>query len=84
MLDSEKQKDASDAVWHNHVVKLGKVELCGENPGVIDITFESPGDVDMKKQGLVMVDVPASFTGKHSLTNEKIAFDLGMNIQKVV
>lgn len=84
VLDSEKQKDASDAVWHNHVVKLGKVELCGENPGVIDITFESPGEVKMQKQGLVMVDVPASFTGKHSLTNEKIAFDSGLNVQKVV
>lgn len=84
VLDSEKQKDASDAVWHNHMVKLGKVELCGENPGVIDITFESPGNVDMKKQGLVMADVPASFSGKHSLTNAKIAFDPGVNIQKVV
>lgn len=84
VLDSEKQKDASDPVWHNHMVKLGKVELCGENPGVIDITFESPGEVKMKKQGLVMADVPASFNGKHSLTNNKIAFDSGLDVQKVV
>lgn len=84
VLDSEKQKDASDAIWHNHMVKLGKVELCGENPGVIDITFESPGEVKMKKQGLIMVDVPASFAGKHSLTNQKITFDSGLDVQKVV
>lgn len=84
VLDSEKQKDASDAVWHNHMVKLGKVELCGENPGVIDITFESPGEVKMKKQGLVMVDVPASFTGKHSLTNQEITFNSGIDVEKVV
>lgn len=84
VLDSEKQKDASDPVWHNHMVKLGEVAICGENPGVIDITFESPGEVKLKKQGLIITDAPSSFTGKHSLTNKEISFASGTDIKKVV
>ena len=84
VLDSEMQKDASDPVWHNHIVRLGEVSLCGENPGVIDITFESPGDIAVKNSGLVMAKVPAEFNGTHSLTNKKIIFAPGTDIQKVV
>lgn len=84
VLDSEKQKDAADPVWHNHMVKLGEVAICVANPGVIDITFESPGEIKLKNQGLIIADAPSSFTGKHSLTNKEISFAPGTNIQKVV
>ncbi|USN87802.1 MAG: hypothetical protein H6779_05400 [Candidatus Nomurabacteria bacterium] len=84
VLDSETQKDASDPVWHNHIVRLGEVALCGENPGVIDITFESPGDVTVKERGLVVAKVPASFSGTHSLTSQKISFAPGTDVKGVV
>lgn len=84
VLDSEKQKDAADPVWHNHMVKLGEVAICGENPGVIDITFESPGEVKLKNQALIIADAPSIFTGKHSLTNKEISFAHGTNVEKVV
>jgi len=84
LLDSEIQKDASDAVWHNHLVKLGEVSVCGDEPGVIDITFESPGESKMKERGLIMVDLPKSFTGTHSLNQETISFAPGNDVQSVV
>ncbi|MEZ4104375.1 MAG: hypothetical protein R3B60_03755 [Candidatus Paceibacterota bacterium] len=84
VLDSEMQKDASDPIWHNHIVRLGEVAMCGENPGVVDITFESPGDIEVKEQGVVMAEVPAMFSGTHSLSKEKISFAPGTDVQGVV
>jgi hypothetical protein len=84
VYDSEVQKDASDPVWHNHIVKLGAVELCGENPGVIDISFESPGDITVKNDGLVMVNIPETFAGTHSLTGNNLSFAPGTDVQGVV
>ncbi len=84
VLDSEMQKDASDPVWHNHVVKLGEVAFCGEDPGVIDITFESPGSVEVDNDKLVMVDVPASFVGTHSLDQSSLTFSHGTEVKSVV
>lgn len=84
VLDSELQKDASDPVWHNHIVKLGEVPMCGQNPGVIDITFESPGEVTVNERALRMAEVPATFDGTHSLTKKRITFAPGTDIQKVV
>lgn len=84
VLDSQLQKDASDPVWHNHMVKLGEVQLCGKDPGVIDITFESPGGLEVSEGGLVIVDAPADFSGVHSLSKKKLNFAPGTDIQKVV
>lgn len=84
VLDSIHQKDTSDPVWHNHFVKLGPVNLCGEDPGVIDITWESPGDITVDGKTLKVLDAPSEFTGTHSLTKSKIAFTSGTDVQKVV
>jgi len=84
LLDSEVQKDASDPVWHNHLVKLGAAPACGDDPGVIDITFESPGKSTVKESGLIMLDLPPSFTGTHSLNQETISFAPGIDVQSVV
>lgn len=84
VLDSETQDDANDPIWHNHIVKLGSVPQCGENPGVIDITFEEPGDVKINNTELAITDAPAVFSGTHSLTKEKLNFIPGTNLQKVV
>jgi hypothetical protein len=45
ILDSEAQSFIEDPVWHNHFVKLGDVEQCEEDQGIIDITWQSPGVV---------------------------------------
>lgn len=84
VLDSELQKDSNDPVWHNHIVKLGEVALCGENPGVIDITFESPGSIKVSDGGVVMANLPESFSGTHSLSKETVTFAPGTDIQKLV
>ena len=84
VLDSELQSDASDPVWHNHVVKLGEVALCGEDPGVVDISFESPGEVEVEDGQLVMVDVPATFEGTHSLNQSSLTFNHGTDVKSVV
>lgn len=84
VLDSELQVNADDPVWHNHIVRLGEVELCGENPGVVDISFESPGDILVNTGGLVMVNIPETFEGTHSLTNDRMSFTPGTKVQGVV
>ncbi len=44
VLDSELQSGANDPIFHNHYVILGpNPSKCGNNPSVIDITFDSPG-----------------------------------------
>ncbi|HJU95454.1 MAG TPA: hypothetical protein VJ643_05420, partial [Nitrososphaera sp.] len=45
VLDSEEQSTIEDSIWHNHFVRLGNVEQCGGDQGVIDITWQSPGEV---------------------------------------
>ena len=77
VLDSVAQNnDASNPVFHNHYVALQNsqlddngTELC---PGleVRDITFEEPGDVNVKSNKATMVNVPLEFEGTHSLFPE--------------
>src|SRR5215211_3062696 len=45
VLDSEEQNYILDPTWHNHFVRLGEVAECGEDQGVVDITWQSPGEV---------------------------------------
>src|ERR671919_1334200 len=45
VLDSEEQRFIEDPIWHTHLVRLEDVEHCGEDQGVIDITWQSPGQV---------------------------------------
>jgi len=84
LLDSEMQKDAADPVWHNHLVKLGEVAVCGDNPGVLDITFESPGEVLVKESELSLIDIPANFNGTHSLNQTRLSFAQGTEVKSVV
>jgi hypothetical protein len=83
--DSEVQDDASDPVFHNHYVKLatGLSGLC-EGPEVADLTFESPGDVDVLAKLVRMLNLPFSFSGTSALTNEPLTITPGGNVENVV
>ena len=78
LLDSESQRFIEDPVWHNHFVRLGDVEQCGEDRGVIDITWQSPGEVGIDDNIATISDVPTGeFEGRHSMTGESLSIILG-------
>ena len=87
VLDSEDQSFIEDPSWHNHFVKLGDdVEQCGEDQGVIDITWQSPGEVEINNDnGARISDVPTGeFEGGHSITGEDLSMTLGEDVSNVV
>ena len=83
--DSEVQDDASDPVFHNHYVELatGLSGLC-EGAEVADLTFESPGDVNVLRRFVLMHDLPFSFSGTSALTDEPLTITPGGNVEDVV
>ncbi len=79
VLDSEAQANAADPVFHNHYVALQDaqgIDGTGLCPGleIRDITYEEPGDVNVKSNKATMVDVPLIFEGTHSLSGADISF----------
>jgi len=78
LLDSESQRFIEDPVWHNHFMRLGDVEQCGEDRGVIAITWQSPGEVGIDDNIATISDVPTGeFEGRHSMTGESLSITLG-------
>jgi hypothetical protein len=86
VLDSEEQNYILDPTWHNHFVRLGDdVEQCGEDQGVIDITWQSPGEVRINDNRARISDVPTEeFEGWHSITGEDLSMTLGEDVSNVV
>ena len=84
VLDSAIQKNANDPVWHNHFVKLASQGACGGGPGVVDITFESPGKVNVNGNSIQLRDIPSTFTGTNALTGLPTTITPGTNVQNVV
>jgi hypothetical protein len=85
VLDSEEQNYILDPTWHNHFVRLGDVEQCKENPGVVDITWQSPGEVGINDNIARISDVPTDeFEGWHSITGEELSMTLGEDVSNVV
>jgi hypothetical protein len=85
VLDSEEQNYILDPTWHNHFVRLGDVEQCKENPGVVDITWQSPGEVGINDNIARIRDVPTDeFEGWHSITGEELSMTLGEDVSNVV
>jgi hypothetical protein len=85
VLDSEEQDYILDPTWHNHLVRLGDVEQCKEDPGVIDITWQSPGEVEINDNNAEISDVPTDeFQGWHSITGEDLSMTLGEDVSNVV
>jgi hypothetical protein len=85
VMDSEAQRFIEDPVWHNHFVKLGHVEQCDEDQGVINITWQSPGVVTIDDNTAKINDVPTDeFEGWHSITGEPLLMMLGDDVSDVI
>ena len=79
------QRLIDDPVWHNHFVKLDDVEQCGEDQGVINITWQSPGVVTIDDNTARINDVPTDeFEGWDSITGEPLSMMLGDDVSKVI
>jgi hypothetical protein len=74
-LDSVAQNgNAIDPVWHNHFVKLGPLAQCSgisaNSTGMIEITFDEGGDVEINDGVAELADVPLGIIkGREVLTN---------------
>jgi hypothetical protein len=85
VLDSEEQNYILDPTWHNHFVRLGDVEQCGKNPGVVDITWQSPGEVGINDNRASISGVTTGeFEGWHSITGEELSMTLGEDVSDIV
>jgi hypothetical protein len=85
VLDSEEQNYILDPTWHNHFVKLGEVAECGEDQGVVDITWQSPGEVEINDNIASISGVPTDeFEGWDSITGEELSMTLGQDVSNVV
>lgn len=88
VLDSEKQTNADDPVWHNHFVKLvvnnSTSSKCGSNPQVEGLTFQSPGDLSVNNTNLQLSNIPHKFDAINSLDNNSLSFEQGNTVDKVV
>src|SRR5215211_3647945 len=85
VLDSEEQRFIEDPAWHNHLMKLGNVEQCGEDQGVVDITWQSTGEVQIDDETARISDIPTNeFEGWHSITGEPLSMTLGEAVSEVI
>jgi hypothetical protein len=85
VLDSEEQSSAEDPTWHTHLVRLGDVAECGEDQGVIDITWQSPGEVEINDNIASVSGVGTDeFEGSNSITSEDLTMRLGEDVSNVV
>ena len=86
VMDSEDQRFIEDPIWHNHFVKLGdNVEQCGEDQGVVDITWQSPGEVRIDDNTASISGVPTDeFEGWDSITGEELSMTLGETVSEVI
>ena len=86
LLDSEAQRYIEDPNWHNQFVKFGDVEQCGEDQGIVDISWQSPGEVGIDDNIVRISDVPTDeFEGWHSsMTGESLSFTLGEAVSDVI
>jgi hypothetical protein len=74
VYDSQEQDDADDPVWHNHLVTLNtESEECGDDPQVNEITFESPGKVNINGERAQLKNVPTE--GFEATNVDRPAFD---------
>jgi hypothetical protein len=85
VLDSEEQSSMEDPTWHTHLVRLGDIAECGENQGVVDITWQSPGQVEINDNIASVSGVGTDeFEGSDSMTSEDLSMTLGEDVSNVV
>jgi hypothetical protein len=66
-------------------VRLGDVEQCRKNLGVVDITWHSPGKVEINDSIATINYVPTDeFESWHSITGEELSMTLGKDVSNVV
>jgi hypothetical protein len=83
--DSEEQKNKNDPVWHNHFVKLSEnSKECGKDLKVEQITFQSPGNVNINEETAKLTDIPSKFTGTDALSKDKLTLKPGTDVKDVV
>jgi len=83
--DSEEQSNASDPVWHNHYVRLSQdSDYCGNDSKVESITFESPGQVDIRDDNADLTKLPSSFSGTDALSGADLTIKPGTSVKDVV
>ena len=83
--DSEEQSNASDPVWHNHYVTLSQdSDYCGNDSKVESITFESPGEVDIRDDNADLTKLPSSFSGTDALSGADLTIKPGTSVKDVV
>ncbi len=85
LLDSEDQRFIEDAGWHTHLIRLGDVEQCREDKGIVDITWESPGEVSIDDDTATISGVPTEeFEGGDSITGESLSMVLGESVNEAI
>jgi hypothetical protein len=85
VLDSEEQSSMEDPTWHTHLVRLGDVAECGEDQGVIDITWQSPGEVEINDNIASVSGVGTDeFEGRDSITDGQLSMTLGEAVSDVI
>jgi hypothetical protein len=85
ILDSEAQGFIDDPIWHNHFVRLGEVEQCGEDKGILEITWQSPGSIEINDNIASIRDIPTDgFEGWDSTTGESLSMTLGEHVSDVI
>jgi hypothetical protein len=86
VLDSEEQSSAEDPTWHTHLVRLGDVAECGEDQGIVDITWQSPGEVEINDDIATISDVLTTdeFEGRDSITGGQLSMTLGEAVSDVI
>jgi len=86
VLDSEEQSSMEDPTWHMHLVRLGDIAECGEDQGVVDITWQSPGQVEINDNIATISDVTTTdeFEGSDSITGGQLSMTLGEGVSEVV
>jgi hypothetical protein len=85
VLDSEDQRFIEDPSWHTHLVRLGDVEDCEEDRGVVDITWQSPGEVRINNDIARISNIPTDeFEGWDSMTDEALSMRLGPDVSDAI
>jgi hypothetical protein len=86
VLDSEEQSFMEDPTWHTHLLRLGDIAECAKDQGVIDITWQSPGEVRINDNIATISNVPTTdeFEGRDSITGGQLSMTLGEAISEAI
>ncbi|MFL6410381.1 MAG: hypothetical protein ACJ71K_03970 [Nitrososphaeraceae archaeon] len=85
LLDSEDQRFIGDAGWHTHLIRLGDVEQCEQDKGIVDVTWQSPGEVSIDDDTATISGIPTDeFEGWDSITGDSLSMALGEGVNEAI